>query len=255
MLYRHQPRRQHSSAHRNCNQILTVVACGIVTAGLAHGQSVSAKSPATAGSIQGLVTDPTGKPVAGTAIWAIRTFSLAPVSAPISVSVNTDAKGFYLLPTMAPASYRICVGSEGAMLLDPCAWSANPPIWNLESGQAAKVNIELVQGVFVHVRIDDPSGAIEKAEQSSNGSALVVSGLSASGQRVHFIEVVNDATGRNFRALVPTGDSVQVQLGTPLSVTDALGNSVSSVTTPGVATPVAVTSTASGEQTLRLTVQ
>lgn len=255
MLYRHQPRRWHPSARGNCNRIVAIAFCGIVSAVFAHGQAVSAKSPASPGSIQGLVTDSTGKPVTGTAVWAIRAFSSAPVSAPISVSVNTDAKGFYLFPTMAPASYRICVGSEGAMLLDPCAWSANPPIWNLESGQSAKVNIELVQGVFVHVRVDDPSGAIAKAEQASNGSALIVSGSSTSGQRIHFLEVFSDASGRTFRALVPTGDTVQVQLGTSLSVKDPLGNSVNSVATPGVTTPVAVSSNGTGEQTLRLTVQ
>jgi len=254
MLYRHQPRRGQSSAQRNRNQFVAIVLCAIVGAVFAPGQSVGAKTPSP-GSIQGLVTDPTGKPVAGTAVWAIRAFSSVPVSVPISVAVNTDAKGFYLFPTMAPASYRICVGSEGAMLLDPCAWSANPPIWNLESGQSAKVNIELVQGVFVHVRVDDPSGAIAKVEQSSSGSAFIVSGLSTSGQRVHFLEVVSDASGRTFRALIPSGNNVQVQLSTPLSVTDALGNSVSSIATPGITTPVAVSSTGPGEQTLRLSVR
>ena len=252
MLNRHQPRRRYSSAHEKSKRILAVALCGIATAFVAHGQSVTTKGPAS--SIQGVVVNPTGEPVAGAMIWAIRTFSSAPVTAPVVVSVNTDANGVYLFPNLAPASYRICVGAEGAMLLDPCGWSPNPPVWNLESGQAARVNIQLVRGVFVHVRVDDPSGAMTKLEQSSSGSALIVSGSSSSGRRIHFLEAATDATGRTFRALVPTGASVQVQLGTPLSVKDGLGNSVSSIATPGVTTPVAVSGSAI-EQTVRLTVQ
>jgi hypothetical protein len=255
MLYRHQPRRRHSSAYTRPNPIVALMFCGIVTAGFAHSQSVGTKNPPPTGSIQGLVLNPTGEPVPGAMIWAIRTFSTTLVSAPIMVSVNTDTKGTYTFPALAPGSYRICVGAEGAMLLDPCSWSMNPPIWNLESGQSATLNIPLMAGAFVHVRVDDPSGAMTKLEQSSKGSALIVSGALSSGQRIHFLEVVTEATGRTFRALVPVGNSVQVQLGTALSVKDALGNSVTSLATPGaITTPVAVSGSAT-EQTVRLAVQ
>jgi hypothetical protein len=260
MRYRHDPCRWCSSAQNLCGRITAIVFLFVVLAAInleaqsPSAQSLSVKPTGTTGSIGGLVTDPNGNAVVGAKIWAIRTFSAVAVSAPVATTEDTNAQGIYLFPGLAPASYRICVSAEGAMLLDPCTWSANPPVWNLEVGQTAAVNLALARGVFVHVHIDDPGGAVAKEVQSGNPFPVMMSGASSSGPRIHFREVVSGATGQTFRALTRNGDTVQVQIGTDLKVIDKLGNPVSSSTAVANPTPVSVVG-GGVEQTVVLKVQ
>jgi hypothetical protein len=254
MLYRHQPRRLYLSAHSKCNGILPLVLCGIASLIPAYSQSLSVKPTGVTGSIGGSVTDPDGNAVVGATVWAIRTFSLAATSAPITATAQTDSNGGYRFTGLTPASYRICLSAEGWMLLDPCTWSAKPPVWNLEGGQAATVNLAPVRGTFIHVRVDDPGGAIAKEEQANQTTALTVSGVSNSGTRVHFMQTVNEATGRTFRALVPIGAVVQMQFATDLNVVNSLGSAVNSSISRTNTTPVAISGSATA-QSVRLVVQ
>ncbi len=254
MLYRHQPRRRHFSAHINSNLILSLALCGIASLASAQGQSLSVKPTGTTGSLSGSVTDPQGNAVIGATVWAIRTFSPAATSAAITVTAQTDANGVYRFTGLVPASYRICLSAEGWMLLDPCTWSAKPPVWNLEGGQAATVNLAPVRGAFIHVRVDDPGGVMAKEEQANSRVALALSGISNSGPRVHFMPTVNEATGRTFRALVPVGATVQMQVGSNLNVVNSLGNSVNSSTSRTNTTPLAITGRAT-DQYVRLAIQ
>jgi len=198
--------------------------------------------------------DPSGNVVIGATVWAIRTFSAAAVSAPITATAQTDSNGTYRFAGLAPASYRICLSAEGWMLLDPCTWSANPPAWNLEGGQAATVNLTPVRGAFIHVRVDDPGGAMAKEEQANSTIALTLSGVANSGPRIHFMQMVNEPTGRTFRALVPIGATVQMQIGTDLNVINSVGSSVNSSISRTNTTPVAITGRAT-DQYVRLAIQ
>jgi len=228
--------------------------CGIASIIAAQGQSLSVKPTGVTGSLSGAVTDPNGNAVVGATVWAIRTFSAAAESAPITATAQTDSKGTYRFAGLAPASYRICLSAEGWMLLDPCTWSANPPAWNLEGGQAATVNLAPVRGTFIHVRVDDPAGAIAKKELANNAVALTLSGVSNTGPRIHFMQMVNEPTGRTFRALVPIGTTVQMQFGTDLNVVNSLGSSVNSSISRTNTTPVAITGSAT-DQYVRLAIQ
>ncbi len=240
MLYRHYVRTKCAAENSRTRVLAVVLLIAALGAGSIQAQSPGARTGST-GSIGGTVTDPKGNIVVGVKVWAIRTFSSILTSDPIEATADTNPMGMYSFPALAPASYRLCVSAEGAMLLDPCSWSGQPPVWNLEGGQVAIANLKLARGTFVHVRVDDPNGAITTKEQASSGPALLISGASSSGRRIQFMPVVSDASGRNFRALVPSGEAVQLQFTTDLKVMDLLGNPVS--LPAAAATPTALTST------------
>jgi len=126
------------------------------------------------GTISGLITDPQGRAVTGVPVWAIRTFALSPTSDPISAAVLTDSNGGYYFPSLVPGSYRICVTADGQGLLDPCAFSDTPPIWNLQTGQSAEIDVAMQRGAFVHLRFDDPNGNAAAAQKSSAVSPIRV---------------------------------------------------------------------------------
>jgi len=248
MLYRY-PRRRSALARNICIGRRTIIALlvGVSAATVLKAQSPGVK--VTTGSIQGVITDSKQNAVIGAKVWAIRVFSAAAVSAPLVTSTDTDINGAYQFSGLARASYRICVYAENVMLLDPCAWSDQPPLWNLESGQAATLNIVLATGRFVHVRVNDPTGAIASAEQKTGASAIVMSGVSADGHGTHFVEVSTDSGGRNFRALVPNAATVSLQIGSRLNVVNQSGSSVVATPTPPTVQGSAI------EQTVKLTVQ
>ena len=228
MLYRHDARRRCASA-QDRKRFLAVLFCGLTATVAAYAQ-VAVAVPT--GTIQGTITDSSGYPVIGVKVWAVRVFAPTAVTAPVEVSADTNANGAYQITGLPGASYRICVSAENAMMLDPCSWSPNPPLSNVQSGQAATVNVALKLGTFVHVRIDDPNGAMASAEQAKSVPAIQLAGSFGTGTRVQFKQVFSNATGRNFRALVPNGATITLQVSSSLAVVDQLGNSVAAAASP-----------------------
>ena len=242
MLYRRPVCRRFVPAKNGIQRLLALAFLMNAVTFSAHAQS------ARTGSIQGVITDSKQNAVIGAKVWAIRVFSPAAVAGPMVTSTDTDEKGAYQISGLARASYRICVYAENVMLLDPCTWSNQPPLWNLESGQAATLNIALATGQFVHVRVDDPKGTITSAEQKTGALAISMSGVSADGHGTNFVQISNDSAGRNFRALVPNGATVSLQIGSLLNVVNQSGGSVVATPTPPTVQGSAV------EQTVRLIV-
>jgi hypothetical protein len=239
--------------------ITALLAC-FVFVGTLHAQS------GATGSIVGMVTDPQGQPVIGATVWAIRTWAPAPTSDPVAVTTGTALNGMYEALGLVPGSYRICVTADGAGLLDPCAWSTKPPVWNLLSGQIANINIALTRGTFLHLRFDDFNGVAAAAQQSTGRPPIRVRAQSGSGRAVDFFEIARDANGRNFRALIPVGEAVQFAIYADFSVVDQNGLATAGVTiqapnvtqTPGpVQTPGPIQGPGAvpQEQTIRFSVQ
>jgi len=199
---------------------------------------------ASTGTISGLVTGPTGKPVIGAPVWAIRTFSVTPTKSPIMATLPTDVNGRYYFPSLVAGSYRICVTADGAALLDPCSWSANPPIWNLRAGQNAEIDVAMTRGVFLHLRFDDPKASAVALQQSTGAPPIRVRARSGSGRAITFFEIAKDANGRNFRALLPFGETAQLSIDSALVIVDQTGKP-----TAGVAVSIPATLNAAGTVT------
>jgi hypothetical protein len=250
MVHRHQPRRRLFSAHQRHRSFLLTTALLFGWAAVpAQSQSLSLKPSGATGIIQGTVTEANGKAVVGVMVSAIRTFAPAPTTDPIVAVIATDQSGAYQFPLLVPGSYRVCVTAQPAGFLDPCSWSDQPPVRNLEGGQIAQADIPLERGAFVHVRIDDAKGLAIAAEASGNKLPIVVQGSTAAGREVNFTEIGKDAGGRYLRALVPIGTDVQLSVFSSLGVFDKQGKSAK-----GPAPTVTVRATQQAE-TVRFSVQ
>ena len=126
----------------------------------------SALSAQTTGSITGVISSATdGTIVPGASVSAIRLFSATPTTAPLVTTASTDTQGAYRFDGLPPASYRLCVYPGDTLLLDPCSWSDQPPLWNLTRGETATVNISLAVGQFIHVQVADPNGNLKRHEE------------------------------------------------------------------------------------------
>ncbi len=242
------------------------IRCAVLTLALlvaslsAPGQSVLSGY----GSVSGSITDSQGNAVVAL-VWAIRTFSATPTSAPITNTAEINPLGQYRFLSLAPGSYRICVDAIAAGFLDPCQWSDNPPVINLVAGQAATVNVALNKGSFVHVRIDDPNGSATTLEKTVGGPALTVQGRSASGRLVYFPEVARDASGRNYRALIRVGETLQVTATSrltvnigPAAVSTTTSPTTNTVSTQPTSPPTAVSTVlqiSQSDQAVRFSVQ
>ena len=64
---------------------------------------------------------------------------------------------------LAAGSYLVCARVEGRPLLDPCEWAERPPAWNLRVGEAARVQVVMARGVWMHFRVRDEERELERA--------------------------------------------------------------------------------------------
>jgi len=183
----------------------------------------------TIGSITGVISAPDGNGVPGATVSAVRMFSPTPLTTPVVATTSANAQGSYRFDGLqAPASYRICVTPGDTVLLDPCAWSDQPPLWNLSRGETATVNIPLVAGQFIHVRVADPNGNMSKQEQDpQNGkrSAVTVWTQTAAGHGQMFRDMGLANGARYLRLAVPIGQDIGLTASSSLNVVDEQGNS------------------------------
>ena len=80
--------------------VLAALLAGSLAAGVAHAQEVRA-------TITGLITDPSGAPVAGAAI------SVTNIAQNVSLSTRSNETGNYVTPFLAPGVYRLTVELSG----------------------------------------------------------------------------------------------------------------------------------------------
>jgi carboxypeptidase family protein len=98
-----------------------VICCaGSFSMAIALSQAPAAISSQPAGSISGIVRDPTGNPLS--AIWVTAVRSGLP---PASATVASNASGAFSLPNLPAGTYKICAQSPSGAYLDPCwLWCA-----------------------------------------------------------------------------------------------------------------------------------
>src|SRR6266496_216183 len=101
---------------------------------------------AQTGAIRGSAMGEDGAMLRGVLVAAVRRYPIQGKTRRISTMV-TGANGSFQFDALDPGAYLICGQIPGSTYIDPCHWSGAPPVWNLEAGQTASVNVQLKRGV------------------------------------------------------------------------------------------------------------
>ena len=104
-----------------------------------------------------------GRPVSHALVTAYLRYPAAGEARPVLRSGVSGADGSYSIGGLAAGSYLVCAQAEGRPLLDPCEWSDKPPAWNLRAGEAARVEVAMARGVWMHFRVRDEERELERA--------------------------------------------------------------------------------------------
>lgn len=220
------------------------VALVLLCAGLVHAQKP--------GMIRGVVAAPSGFGLEGAVVSAIPIFvpdgkgEASPVS-----RASTSKVGAFVVSNLMPGSYRICVAPGVDNLLDPCAWSEDPPTWNLSEGEIATTYIRIDEGVYLDIDVEDPEEKLEINEkQRSQGPAIRVLSVSHSGSIALFREIETKSKQRTLRALLPKNSDVNLSVYSEFNIEDEKG---APAKTPESAAPLKIrTSTSNSKINLRV---
>jgi hypothetical protein len=139
---------------------------------IAVAQTRPAQDPATpsiTGSISGTVSSDAGNPVTLLPVVAYRRWSAGASSTPAQTIAVTDSTGKYAFSSLESGSYLVCVIPNDTAYVDPCAWSAHPPVVNLNAGQSANLDIALPVAASVYADVADPDKAVSSFQQKAPG--------------------------------------------------------------------------------------
>jgi hypothetical protein len=179
------------------------------------------------GQVSGIIQVDAGAALAGAVVTATHVFS--PSGDPLQKPAYTISKagGSFVFGGLAAGTYRFCVQVTGSDVLDPCLWPSTAPsaIVNLAQGQqVAGFAITVKRGVPVYVRMDDPAGFMQNQQTSGKSTAILVSVAEPRGIMHHSAVVVDDASGRTYRIVVPADTSLNLLVQSPnVQLNDAQG--------------------------------
>jgi hypothetical protein len=127
--------------------------------------AAGASAQTVTGSIRGLVTDPSGAVVSGTAITATN------VNTGVKTTTTTDKAGNYNIQTLSIGSYTVTAARQGFKM------TSVGPI-SLEIDQIAKIDMKLQVGeVSSTVEVASEAGAILQTEDASLGTTITANTL------------------------------------------------------------------------------
>jgi hypothetical protein len=166
---------------------------------------------AQAGSVTGLVTDESAKPIAGALITAHR--ATLPAA---SGSATAAVQGTFQIGGLAPGSYTVCVQVPGTDFLDTCEWAILPPRVDVKAGQAVTgLRFKLKKGAILHVRLNDPRKLLEPAASGKTVPYVLMGVQTAKGLLHPAALVSKDATGRTHAVMVPFDTPLKFTLYSP----------------------------------------
>src|SRR5258707_1314556 len=90
-----------------------------------------------------------------------------------SVEVPQRTDGRFRFDPLDPGAYVVCAEVHGTSLLDPCLWTNAPPAVNLDQGLTIPVQVRLKTGAKLHIRVNDPQGAIARAKKAHGDPAYL----------------------------------------------------------------------------------
>jgi hypothetical protein len=206
---------------------------------LALGQSA-----ATVGTLHGVVKDSQGAAILGAQITYRRLYRIvsnaqhqpmpAPGEAVTSGIVTVDAIGGFTLSGLPSGNYVICGSARGFPYIDPCKW-ASAPIVSVAANATTSYVLTLTKGVFLNVRINDPTHQLQQALDGPLSPRKLIVGVKfGSGAYQGAQNISVDANGRNYQIAVPAGIPMRLWLfSRDLALSDASGSAVNTV--PGAA--------------------
>jgi len=157
------------------------------------------------GSISGIVTGSDGSAINGATVglWLLpphprdkflKTQQLATSLSDGSFSFNGLIEG----------DYRICVHSAGTAWLNPCEWGPqSPPVTISKLQTSVKNPIILKLGVFVSIRVEDPSQLLDRHETKTAGAHLLIGVTNDANAFVPARVLSRDLGGRGQQILIP----------------------------------------------------
>ena len=184
----------------SCRALLCfVIATGLLLLGLAP---VSAQSTVGTGSIQGVVSDPTGAVVSGASL------TITNIATNIVIKLTSNSSGAYSSGALTPGRYKVQVSAKG--------FNSVSEVVEVLLGNTSTVNAAL--------RVGDESQIIEV-----QASAAEVNTEQASVQGVLTREQIENlpVNGRNFLDLAQLEPGVQIQDGTNFDPTKVGYSSIS----------------------------
>jgi hypothetical protein len=191
---------------------------------------VGAQSAARTSEISGVVKLKDGSPLASGLVTAQQVVTRAQTESASGASVLTGKDGSFRLTGLPGGSYRLCIFSPKDEVLDPCEWSAPPPLVQVAAGGAASgVSLVAARGVTLKIRIDDFSSAAPTRQKPRNDAYLQPGVRSADGAVHNCRLVASDRVGHSYEVVVPPGADLQFHADAyNLQVSDQFGAAVSS---------------------------
>lgn len=197
-----------------------------------------AQAPGATGSLQGSVTDPQGRPLAGA---VVRYQSIPPsVAAGVRATpapgetvaggtVATDANGRFTLAGLPFAPHLLCASVPSAPYLDPCIWGQAVRT-TVSAGATTSQALILVKGVYLNVRVNDPMRLLPQVVDGPwTPRKLLVGVVYGTGAYQGARNTAVDSAGRDYQLIIPAGKPFRLWLySTDLALTDASGAAVTS---------------------------
>jgi hypothetical protein len=167
-------------------------------------------------------------------------FQLAPGETRISGSATSDSSGAFSIASLPIGQYEVCADTPGLAYLDPCKWSSSPSI-NVVQAQTNQANIQLQEGVFLRVHVNDAAGLLPSSPESPAGPAHLIIGVIV-GSGGFWAASVTGSTGtsREYMLKIPTNVPLKLWIFSQyVTLTNGVGASVdnSGANIPFVATP------------------
>ena len=141
--------------------------------------------------------------------------------------ISADAKGMFVLPNLPSGDYVLCGGVPTLPYLDPCKWAASPRV-TVAPNAASKATLVLTKGVFLKVRINDPTHLLPQVKDGPlRASNLIVGVKFANGAYLGATNTGVDTSGRDYEMIVPTGVPLKLWLFSHhVSLADTSGQAV-----------------------------
>ena len=208
----------------------------IVLFGFLAVSSALAQSTTAAGTLNGLVTDSEGNPLAGAQVRYGRvvpyvhvgnSMQPAPGQAIANGTVFASAGGAFSVASLPVGAYTLCATVTSAAYLDPCVWG-QPIQVTLSAGANSVQTVVLEKGVFLKVRVNDPVGLLPQVVDGPwTPRKLLVGVTYANGAYQGAQNTSVDSAGRDYQLIVPVGSAFKLHMfSRDVALANSAGNAV-----------------------------
>jgi hypothetical protein len=200
-----------------------------------------AQSTATTGSLQGLVTDPAGVPLAGAVVSYMSvsgSFTTGarhrggPPANTLTGSVTAAGNGRFTVTGLPALPHLLCATVPGAPYLDPCVWAHAIPA-TVSAGVETSLTLALTKGVYLNVRVNDPMRLLPQAADGPWSPRKLVVGVSYGAGAYEGAQNTSvDSAGRNYQLIIPAARPFSLWLySADVALADASGSAAVSPAT------------------------